>query len=134
MWIGLFYSKSTARFFDSDSTDPRSEESDPSEVSSGVTSAPAQAELKANSHAPCLNVTSTSDTLISNALDLRKKDTSILDQGPVILDLSQRNSQAEMDTSDSQVNKKETSVSVQEKETSKAIAGLQKASTFQVWA
>lgn len=131
MWIGLFYSKSTARFFDSDCTDPRSEESDPSEVSSGVTSAPAQAELKANSQ------TSTSDTLISNALDLRIKDTSILDQGSVILDLSQRNSRAEMDTSDSQVNKKETSVSGQEKETSEALntlAGLQKASTFQVWA
>lgn len=141
MWIGLFYSRSTPRFFhlDSNCTNPCSEESDSLEIPSGIVSAPAQSELKDNSFAPCLNVTDTSDTLISIALDLRKKDDSILDQGSVILDLSQRNSCAKFVTSDPQVNKKETSVSGEQKEASetlntlKSLAELQKASTFQVW-
>ncbi|XP_076590197.1 uncharacterized protein tasor2 [Chaetodon auriga] len=137
MWIGLFYSRSTARFFhvDSDCTNPSPEESDSLEMSTGMIPAPAQSELKANSSAPCLNVTDTSD----KALDLSKKDDFVLDQGSVILDLSQRNSNAEIVTSGSQVNRKETSVSGEQKGTSdtlktlKSLVELQTASPFQCY-
>lgn len=135
MWIGLFYSRSTARFFHVD-TNSCSEESDYLEMSGGMISAQAQSELKANSFAPCLNVTDTSD----KALDLSKKDNSVLDQGSMILDLSQRNSNAEIVISHPQVNEKETSVSGEQKETGetlktlKSSVGLQTVSTFQVWA
>ncbi len=140
MWIGLFYSRSTARFFhvDSNLTYPSSEESDSFVMSSGVVSAPAQSELKANSFAPFPSVTDISDASISKALDLRKKDDSVLDLGSVILDLSLKNSSAEIVTSDPQVNRKETSVSGVWKEASetlntlKSSLGLQEPSTSQV--
>uniref|UniRef100_A0A8C4NZD9 DUF3715 domain-containing protein n=1 Tax=Dicentrarchus labrax TaxID=13489 RepID=A0A8C4NZD9_DICLA len=111
MWIGLFYSRSTARFFHVDSNS--SEGSDSLEKSHGMMSAPAQTEFKADPFAPFPNVTDTTDTLISKALDLSKKNYSVLDQGTVILDLSLRNSSAEIVTSDPQVNKKMTFVSEQ---------------------
>uniref|UniRef100_A0A8C9ZFP0 DUF3715 domain-containing protein n=1 Tax=Sander lucioperca TaxID=283035 RepID=A0A8C9ZFP0_SANLU len=69
MWIGLFYSRSTARFFHVDSY-PCSEESDSLEMPSGMVSTLAQSELKAYSFAPFLSVTDTSDPSISKALDL----------------------------------------------------------------
>uniref|UniRef100_A0A3Q3NET7 Transcription activation suppressor family member 2 n=1 Tax=Mastacembelus armatus TaxID=205130 RepID=A0A3Q3NET7_9TELE len=88
MWIGLFYSRSTARFFhvDSNFIYPCSEESGCSEMSSGM-KAPVHSELKANSYAPFSSVTHTSDsnTSISPVLDLRKKDHSFVDHGPVFM-------------------------------------------------
>lgn len=115
-----------------------SEESDSLEIqSSGMVAAPAQSELKTNS--PSLNVMDTKDTSISKALDLSKKDNSVLDQESVILDLSLRNSNAEIVTSDPRVNKRETSVSDQQREASETLntpktsMEQQKASTFQVW-
>ncbi|XP_028440088.1 uncharacterized protein tasor2 isoform X3 [Perca flavescens] len=136
MWIGLFYSRSTARFFHVDSY-PCSEESDSLEMPSGMVSTLAQSELKANSFAPFPSVTDASDHSISKALDLSKKQDSVLDQGSVVLDLSLRNSNAEIVTSDPQVNRKETSVSGDLKEaietlkTLKSSMGLQVASTIQ---
>ncbi|XP_018540040.1 uncharacterized protein tasor2 isoform X2 [Lates calcarifer] len=123
MWIGLFYSRSTARFFhiDLNCTYPYSEGSDPLELSSGKVSAPAQTELKANSFGGLPSVADTQDPSISKALDLSKKDNSVLDQGSVILDLSLRNSSAEAVTSDPQANKKETSVSGEQKEASETV-------------
>lgn len=140
MWIGLFYSRSTARFFhfDSNLTDAISEESDFLELSRETVSAQAQSELKASSVAPYPNVSDTSDAVISNALDLSKKDYSVLDQGSVILDLSLRNSMAENVTSHPQIIRKETSVSGERKEaseslnTSKSSKGPRKASSVQV--
>ncbi|KAF1386917.1 hypothetical protein PFLUV_G00099830 [Perca fluviatilis] len=136
MWIGLFYSRSTDRFFHVDSY-PCSEESDCLEMPSGMESTLAQSELKAYSFAPFPSVTDASDPLISKALDLSKKQDSVLDQGSVVLDLSLRNSNAEIVTSDPQVNRKETSVSGDLKEASetlktlKSSMGLQEASTIQ---
>ncbi|XP_031717407.1 uncharacterized protein tasor2 isoform X2 [Anarrhichthys ocellatus] len=121
MWIGLFYSRSTDRFFHVDSY-PCSEESDSLEVSSGMVYAPAQSELKANSFAPFPSIT---DTLISKALDFSKKDDSMLDEGSGILDLSLRNSNAEIVSPDPQVNKKETSVSIDRKEASETLNALE---------
>nr|XP_046251192.1 uncharacterized protein tasor2 isoform X2 [Scatophagus argus] len=136
MWIGLFYSRSTARFFhfDSNCTNPCSEDSDSSGMASGVMTAPAQCELKANSFAPHLNETDTSETLTSKALDLSKKDNPVLDQGSVILDLSLKNTSVEIVPSDPQVKQKETSVSGEQKDaietlnTLESSVGLQKCS------
>ncbi|XP_031138385.1 uncharacterized protein tasor2 isoform X2 [Sander lucioperca] len=136
MWIGLFYSRSTARFFHVDSY-PCSEESDSLEMPSGMVSTLAQSELKAYSFAPFLSVTDTSDPSISKALDLSKKHDSVLDQGSVVLDLSLKNINAEIVTSEPQVNRKETSVSGDLKEASetlntlKSSMGLQEASKIQ---
>ncbi|KAK9516466.1 hypothetical protein VZT92_024393 [Zoarces viviparus] len=121
MWIGLFYSRSTDRFFHVDSY-PCSEESDSLDVPSGMVSAPAQSELKANSFAPFPSIT---DTLISKVLDFTKKDDSMLDQGSGILDLSLRKSNAEIVSPDTQVNKKETSVSIDRKEASETLNALE---------
>lgn len=104
-----------------------------------MVSAPAQCEVKAKSLDPCPVATDSSETSISKALDLSKKDNSLLDQGSVILDLSLRNSSVETVTSDLQANKKKTSLSAEEKEagatlnTPESSLGLQSVSTFQVW-
>ncbi|CAJ1056339.1 uncharacterized protein tasor2 [Xyrichtys novacula] len=118
MWIGLFYSRSTARFFhiDPDSVFPSSEEGDSLQMSSAVVSGPEQSELKANSDAPFPGAADTSDPLTSKALDLSKKDDPALDQGSLVLDLSLKNSSAEVVTLDRQVNKVETNVSCEGKE------------------
>ncbi|XP_044211398.1 uncharacterized protein tasor2 isoform X2 [Thunnus albacares] len=123
MWIGLFYSRSTARLFhiESNFTHPCSEESDSLEISMGTVSAPAQSELKANSFAPLPVLTNTSDLSVESALDLSKKDISVVEQGSEILDLSLRNCNAEIVTSDPRVNRKETSVSREQKEASETL-------------
>ncbi|XP_029290247.1 uncharacterized protein tasor2 isoform X2 [Cottoperca gobio] len=138
MWIGLFYSRSTARFFNVDSY-PCSEESDSLEMSSGILSTTAQSELKANSFALLPSVTATANPSISKALDLTKKDDSVLDQGSVILDLSLKNSNAKIVTAEPQVNRKKTFVCGNLKETSdtlntlKSSVGLQEAITIQCY-
>uniref|UniRef100_A0A3Q1J401 Uncharacterized protein n=1 Tax=Anabas testudineus TaxID=64144 RepID=A0A3Q1J401_ANATE len=109
MWIGLFYSRSTARFFhvDSNFTYPCSEENNLLETE--MTSDPAH-----------------------------KKDISSLAQGVGILDLSLRNSNVDTDSSTSQVNRKKLPVSSKKKDASETVntlmslMGLHEASTFQV--
>lgn len=135
MWIGLFYSRSTARFFhvDSNFTYPCSEENNLLETE--MTSDPAQSELRTTSFAPFPNVT---DSSLSQALDLSKKDISSLAQGVGILDLSLRNSNVDTDSSTSQVNRKKLPVSSKKKDASETVntlmslMGLHEASTFQV--
>lgn len=101
-------------------------------------STPAHSDLKGNSFAPCSNVTDTAHTLTSNALDLSKKDISIVDHGSEILDLSVRNCSAESITSDPPVNEKESSASGEQEEGGetpnalKTVTALQEASLFQV--
>uniref|UniRef100_A0A8D3A9B3 DUF3715 domain-containing protein n=1 Tax=Scophthalmus maximus TaxID=52904 RepID=A0A8D3A9B3_SCOMX len=101
MWIGLFYSRSTARYFhvDSNFTNLCLEDSDSLEMSSGMESAPAKSEQKANSFGAFPSITDTEDHSDSKALDLSKNDDSVLDQGSLILDLSLRNSSAVNDIS-----------------------------------
>lgn len=130
MWIGLFYSRSTPRFFhfDSNCSNSSLEESDDLKMPSRVVPA----------MAPCLNVGDTSNTLHLNALDLSKKDGSVLDQDCAVLDLSQRPARAEI-VVDPQVNQRQTPVCVVQKESSgtritlESLEDPQKASTFQVW-
>ncbi|XP_034541270.1 uncharacterized protein tasor2 [Notolabrus celidotus] len=143
MWIGLFYSRSTARFFHIDPdvtpdvTHPCSEESGSLEMSSAVVSSSDQSELKAISDEPLPNVTDASDPSTVKALDLSKKDDSASDHGSSILDLSLKNPIAEVVTSDLQVNKKVTHVSRERKEASNPLNTQpskrpQEASPFQV--
>ncbi|XP_034001816.1 uncharacterized protein tasor2 isoform X2 [Trematomus bernacchii] len=135
MWIGLFYSRSTDRFFNIELCP---EESGSLEMSCGMVSATAQPELTVNSLVPLPSVTKTADTLIPNAMDLSKKDDSVLRQGSVILDLSMRNSSAEIVTSDSQ-NRMKIFVSSNRKDTIdtlnplKSSAGQQKTITTQCY-
>ncbi|KAL3061279.1 hypothetical protein OYC64_009463 [Pagothenia borchgrevinki] len=135
MWIGLFYSRSTDRFFNIELCP---EESGSLEMSCGMVSATAQPELKVNSLVPLPSVTKTADPLIPNAMDLSKKDDSVLRQGSVILDLSMRNSSAEIVTSDSQ-NRMKIFVSSNRKDTIdtlnplKSSAGQQKTITTQCY-
>uniref|UniRef100_A0A3P8RYM0 Uncharacterized protein n=1 Tax=Amphiprion percula TaxID=161767 RepID=A0A3P8RYM0_AMPPE len=126
MWIGLFYSRSTARFFhvDSNFTYTCSEDGNSLDISSGITSKPADPELKANSRAASPSVTDTSDPLISKVLDLSKKPNSVSDQESMILDLSLRNTNAEAVTADPQVHRKETSVSSEQKEAGESLTSL----------
>ncbi|XP_069019683.1 protein TASOR 2 isoform X1 [Embiotoca jacksoni] len=120
MWVGLFYSRSTARLFHGDSNFPYpcSEKRESLEMSS---------------------VRDTSDPFISIALDLSKRDNTVLDRESGILDLSRRNFTAETVTPDPQVNRKETSLSSQQKEASETLdslkspAELQKTNTFQCY-
>ncbi|XP_034391151.1 uncharacterized protein tasor2 isoform X2 [Cyclopterus lumpus] len=118
MWIGLFYSRSTSRFFNLDSS-PFSEESD--SLSIEMASAQAPFELKANSFAPFPSIT---DTSISKILDFSKKEDSMLDQGSGILDLSLRNTNAEIVSPDPQAKRKETFASIDRKEASEILNAL----------
>ncbi|KAM7396953.1 hypothetical protein PAMP_019956 [Pampus punctatissimus] len=125
MWIGLFYSRSTARLFHNELnfTNSCSKENDSLKMSSETISVSAQSELNANSSsfAPLPSLIGTSDFSVANALDLSKKDTSCLDQGSEILDLSLRNSSAKIVSSDPQVKRKESSVSRDQKEASEIL-------------
>ncbi|XP_047189399.1 uncharacterized protein tasor2 isoform X2 [Scophthalmus maximus] len=139
MWIGLFYSRSTARYFhvDSNFTNLCLEDSDSLEMSSGMESAPAKSEQKANSFGAFPSITDTEDHSDSKALDLSKNDDSVLDQGSLILDLSLRNSSAATVLSDRQINREDSSFSSERKKASeilntlKSLVGLQEASTLQ---
>uniref|UniRef100_A0A669DFT3 Uncharacterized protein n=1 Tax=Oreochromis niloticus TaxID=8128 RepID=A0A669DFT3_ORENI len=81
MWIGLFYSRSTPRFFhvESNFAYSCSEENDSLEMTSGVVSGLTIFEHK-DTAASCPSVPDTSDPLLSKALDLSKNDDTILDQ------------------------------------------------------
>ncbi|KAM4618400.1 uncharacterized protein tasor2 isoform 1-T1 [Polymixia lowei] len=114
MWIGLFYSRSTARFFDIDTSLPYSETADCMEMSSGMGPAPTPAQLKNSSSASIPILTSDSDVL-----DLGKNETPVLNQGSVVLDLSVKKPCVEDVSSDSQVGSNDISVSHEQTETVK---------------
>lgn len=123
-----------------DSNFPCSKEGDSEKTSSGMEAAvPAQPELKGASFDPSPNVDGTQNPSISEALDLSKKDNSAENQGPVILDLSLRNSSSVTQSSDPEINKQETCVSGEQTEATETSStlvispmGQQKVSTFHV--
>ncbi|XP_053282485.1 uncharacterized protein tasor2 isoform X2 [Pleuronectes platessa] len=141
MWIGLFYSRSTARFFQDDSnfTNLCSKENDSLEMSCEMVSPPAQSENRANSVGAFPSPTDSQDPSTSTVLDLSKNDNFACDQGSVILDLSLRNSRAETVTLDPQINCEKSSVSSELKEAShilntlKSSVGLQEARKLQCY-
>ena len=140
MWIGLFYSRSTARSFHDDSnfTNLCSEESDSLEMSCEIVSPPAQSENRENAIGAFPSPTDSQDPSISKVLDLSKNDNFVFDQGSVILDLSLKNSCAETVTLNPQINSDKSSVSSELKEASdilntlKSSVGLQEVRTLQV--
>ncbi|CAN9498838.1 unnamed protein product [Ophioblennius macclurei] len=118
MWIGFFYSRSTARFFhvDSDLAYPSSE--DRMNISSAVESDSVVDDLNTCSPA------NTSNSLTPEALDLSNKCKSATDKDSVILDLSLKNSITETVPSDTQVSQKETSESNEQEEVIQALNEL----------
>ncbi|XP_040019565.2 uncharacterized protein tasor2 isoform X2 [Gasterosteus aculeatus] len=100
MWIGLFYSRSTARFFHVDSCQ-HSEERDPLEMSRQTGSV----------------------SLLAPFSSIPDTD-SMLDPGSAILDLSPRNSNAEKVSPDPQANRKET-VPIDPKEANETLNALE---------
>lgn len=126
MWIGLFYSRSTPRFFDLNSNCTPSK---PLEIS-----APKFVDSSSTS---CSTDPDATDSLVSGVLDLIKKKNSGPDQGSVVLDLSRRDRRVEVVSSALHV-EKETSVSGEQKEvvgTQNVLTslGLQMTSASQVW-
>ncbi|XP_013765008.1 uncharacterized protein tasor2 isoform X3 [Pundamilia nyererei] len=140
MWIGLFYSRSTPRFFhvESNFAYSCSEENDSLGMTSAVVSGLTIFEHK-DTAASCPSVPDTSDPLLSNALDLSQKDDTILNQDSVVLDLSLKNSSTCLQsvTSHPQIHKKGSLDSSEQKEPSetlnslKPLGELHEASTFQ---
>lgn len=135
MWIGLFYSRSTPRFFDLNSNCTPSK---PLEMPRGALSAPAQSDFVESSFTSCSTAPDVPDILVSGALDLVKKKNCGLDQGSVVLDLSQRDPSVEGVTSDLHV-RKETAVSGEQKDVGEtqnkleSHARLQTTRASQVW-
>ncbi|KAM3610006.1 uncharacterized protein V6R79_023782 [Siganus canaliculatus] len=85
MWIGLFYSRSTPRFFHFDADLPKlcSEENEIMGTTTDIAPPPAQSELMASSF-DSLDLDA-SASLISKALDLSKKDLDpVMDKGSVL--------------------------------------------------
>ncbi|KAM4573056.1 uncharacterized protein tasor2 isoform 2-T2 [Odontesthes bonariensis] len=137
MWIGLFYSRSTDRFFQGDSspTCPMSMGSDSFQMADGMVSGPLRPGLRTNPSASLSSETNTSAPLFSKALDLSIKDISAIEPESEILDLSLRNSYAQPVSSGPQVNRKVSFLSNDETErfeklhSFKSPAELQEAST-----
>lgn len=129
MWIGLFYSRSTPRFFSFDSI----EEGDSLNTATSAGPTPAQ------SSAASTNVCDTSDDVNVNALDLSKKDCIALEDHAIdILDLSQSSAHAKHDV-EPHAKQRKTSGLGGEKEAGGTHTAFesttvpQKVSTFQVW-
>lgn len=99
LWVALFYSRPTPRFFDLDS--------EPSCLETGSLSTPPLQDLKNSSFAPELNVKERTDALISTLFDRTTNETPIWDQS-VVLDLSKKNSHSDVASSISQVTPMET--------------------------
>ncbi|MED6257071.1 hypothetical protein ATANTOWER_009006 [Ataeniobius toweri] len=136
MWIGLFYSRSTARFFQVDPTfmPLRLEESGSVEMASGILPGPTMPEIA--SAVALSSQTETPDPVVSKMLDLRKKVNTVSVPESGILDLSVKSFNAKPVPSEQQLNKKATSVSSEPLKTWSALkpaADLQEKETFQVW-
>lgn len=121
MWIGLFYSRSTARFFQLDPslTHQCPEESKPVENATEMVSGPARPENNTSSSATLSSVTTTPDSSVSEALNLSTKEGSLLEPESEVLDLSLRNSVEKPVSSELQlqVNKKESNEQMELPET-----------------
>ncbi|MEQ2224317.1 hypothetical protein ILYODFUR_006230 [Ilyodon furcidens] len=134
MWIGLFYSRSTARFFQVDPTfmPLRLEESGSVEMASGILPGPTRPEIA--SALALSSQTETPDLVVSKTLDLRKKVNTVSVPESGILDLSVKSFNAKPVPSEQQLNKKATSVSSEPLKTRSALkpaADLQEKETFQ---
>uniref|UniRef100_A0A3Q2ZP21 Uncharacterized LOC108230070 n=1 Tax=Kryptolebias marmoratus TaxID=37003 RepID=A0A3Q2ZP21_KRYMA len=119
MWIGLFYSRSTARFFQVDPGFMRQylEEGEPGKRATEMVSGPSRPEHNTNSSASLSSGTDTPDPSDSEALDLSTKDSALLEPEFEVLDLSRRISVVEPVSSEPQVNRKESNEQIETPET-----------------
>ncbi|XP_041853778.1 protein TASOR 2 isoform X2 [Melanotaenia boesemani] len=139
IWIGLFYSRSTARFFQADSSFMHlcSEGNDSLLMASGLELGLGIPEPRANTSASFPSETNTSVPLVSKAMGLSINNNTVVEPEPVVLDLSLKNSNAEPSISNPQVNLKVSSVSNEPTEHVETIEALkvpkerQEANTFQ---
>uniref|UniRef100_A0A1A8JC77 Family with sequence similarity 208, member B n=1 Tax=Nothobranchius kuhntae TaxID=321403 RepID=A0A1A8JC77_NOTKU len=109
LWIGLFYSRSTSRFFQ---IDPSVTQHCFEEIKSLKKSSELVSDWTEHSTNPSdafSSVTSTPDPLASEALDLRKKEDTLLEPDSEILDLSLRSSSEESVSSGLQINREVSS-------------------------
>ncbi|XP_061576989.1 uncharacterized protein LOC133443783 isoform X2 [Cololabis saira] len=122
MWIGLFYSRSTDRFFHMDSClkYPYSEV-DALKMAEGMVSGATGPEVEGGSTACPLSSVDASDPLASEPQDLSKKDGAVTES--VVLDLSLRNSKARPDPSELQAYRNLTRVPTAQMESFKAFSG-----------
>ncbi|KAM9754763.1 uncharacterized protein tasor2 isoform 2-T2 [Menidia menidia] len=93
MWIGLFYSRTTARFFQDDSSPrgPSPKGNYSLQKDGGMASGPLRPSLRTNPSASISNKANTPVPLVSEALDFSKKDASATEAESEILDLSLKN-------------------------------------------
>uniref|UniRef100_A0A3B5QP31 Protein TASOR-like n=1 Tax=Xiphophorus maculatus TaxID=8083 RepID=A0A3B5QP31_XIPMA len=138
MWIGLFYSRSTSRFFQVDPTlmQQCSEESGSVDVASGTLSDRTRREPEICSAVDLSGLTETPDLDASKLLDLSKKDNAVLEPESGILDLSVKNFDVKWVSVEQQLNKKVTLVSNKPLKALSALnpaPGLQEKEAFQVW-
>lgn len=138
MWIGLFYSRSTSRFFQVDPTlmQQCSEESGSVDVASGTLSDRTRREPEICSAVDLSGLTEPPDLDASKLLDLSKKDNAVSEPESGILDLSVKNFDVKWVSVEQQLNKKVTLVSNKPLKALSALSpapGLQEKEAFQVW-
>ncbi|PWA28477.1 hypothetical protein CCH79_00016306, partial [Gambusia affinis] len=136
MWIGLFYSRSTSRFFQVDSTlmQQCSEESGSLDVASGTLSARIMREPEICSALDLSSLTETPGLDASKLLDLSKKDNAVSEPETGILDLSVKNFDVKRVSVEQQPNKKVTLVSnkpLKALSATKPVPGIQEKEQFQ---
>lgn len=102
IWVALFYSRSTPRFFELDSEPPGME------TVPGSGPNPPLDDVKKSLFAPELNVQERSDASISTPVDPSTNEIHVWDQRPLILDLSKKNSPSDVASSLSQAVPMET--------------------------
>lgn len=131
MWIGLFYSRSTARFFQLE-TDFPLPCSDDNDILEGMDLSNEkrleQTHSKTDFSSPPLTVTDNCD---SQALDLSKPKNSTLDLGSGVLDLSAKFSSVHISTLNPEVCRKE--LKCKEKVNIVKPSGLQETTVTKVW-
>uniref|UniRef100_A0A3B3WS58 Uncharacterized protein n=1 Tax=Poecilia mexicana TaxID=48701 RepID=A0A3B3WS58_9TELE len=136
MWIGLFYSRSTSRFFQVDPTlmQQCSEESGSVDTASGTLSGRTKPEPEICSAVDLSSLTESPDLEASKLLDLSKKDNAASEPESGILDLSVKNFDDKRVSVEQHPNKEVTLVSNKSLKALSAVKpapGLQEKETFQ---
>ncbi|XP_021163081.2 uncharacterized protein tasor2 isoform X2 [Fundulus heteroclitus] len=136
MWIGLFYSRSTPRFFQMDSAfmQPCSQERGSLEMGSGVLSGQTRPKSLISTAVTLSGPTKTPDLVNSKVLDLSKKETTVSEPESQILCLSVKSLDAKPVSSEQQLAKQVMSMSSEPLKTKSAVtspADLQEKETFQ---
>ncbi|XP_041692853.2 uncharacterized protein LOC121531610 isoform X4 [Coregonus clupeaformis] len=101
MWIGLFYSRSTARFCRADSSLTCLEEKDSTEVAHGMVPAQVPPETKTSSPA-YIALSRIPEPTVLDLSNMGKKETQPLSLEPEVLDLSMKTTSTVLDSLDTE--------------------------------